>query len=195
MARVSSVKRLPPKLQALIVELHEQGVSFDEITAKVRELGGEVSRSAVHRYAQTMEKVGERLRRSRDVADALVKRLGDAPESRTAQLNVELMHSVIFDLVAGGEDGAPVAFEPGDAMFLAKALESLTRAQKTAAETVFKVRQEAAKEIAAKAKEAAERAGAEAKRMGMTADQADWIRAQILGVKLPDAPAAAGAHG
>ena len=45
-----------------------------------------------------MEALGEKLRRSRSVAEVLVRQLGDAPASRTMQLNVELLHTAILNL-------------------------------------------------------------------------------------------------
>ncbi len=58
----------------------------------------DVSRAARGRYSKDLAKVSERIRRGREVAEALVRKLGDAPESKITRMNVELVHSVITDL-------------------------------------------------------------------------------------------------
>jgi hypothetical protein len=173
---VSSIKLLSKELRTLIADLHEQGITLDQILEKLRELGvAHVSRSALGRYTIDLDKVGDRLRRSREVADVLMKRLGDGPESRTAQLNLELMHSVIFDLTAGGEDGEGIKLDPEQAMFLGRALKDLATAQKTQAEFILKVRAETAKEAAATVEKVA-------KAKGLTAETVAAIRSEILGL-------------
>jgi hypothetical protein len=176
MGRVSSVKLLTKELRELISDLHDSGVTLDQILAKLRELGVEsISRSALARYTIDIDKVGERMRRSRDMAEVLTKGLGKAPESQTAQLNLELMHSALFDLLAGGEDGAGLQLDAKQAMFLAGALKSLASAQKTQADFVFRLRQEIQKDAAA----SVEKVG---KAKGLTAETVAAIRAEILGI-------------
>jgi len=187
MSRKSTIKLLPSPLRDLINDLLQKEVTLDEIMAKLRELGVEgVSRSSLGRYAFDLNKIGERMRRSRDVAEALTQKLGEAPESQTAQLNLELMHSVIFDLVAGGENGEGTQLDAKDAMFLAGALKSLSGARKDEADFVFRIRQEAAKAMAAEAARQVDSVGAQ---QGLTAETVNAIKAKILGVKLPDARA------
>ncbi len=175
MARPSSIKKLPPEIRTMIADLREHGVTLDEILAKLRELGANVSRSALGRYTREIEEVGERLRRSREVADALVKRLGEAPESRQARLNIELMHSVILDLVIGAQEGGQVTLDPEQAMFLARSMKDLATAQKADAEFVLRIRQEAAKEAAA----AVDRV---AKTRGLSAETVADLKEQFLGI-------------
>ena len=106
MPRASSVRRLPPELREQIGALLDQGRTLDEITMHLNQLGAEVSRSALGRYKQHLDKVGEKLRRSREVAEALIAKLGNAPESKALRLNVELMHGVLMDLaINASEDG------------------------------------------------------------------------------------------
>ena len=123
MPRKSTVRRLPPALREQIGALLDQGRTLDEITAQLNQLGAEVSRSALGRYKQHLDKVGEKLRRSREVAEALIAKLGNAPESKALRLNVELMHSVLLDLALNanasedgegteGAEGKGVTLEP-----------------------------------------------------------------------------------
>ena len=107
------------------------------------------SNLAVH--IQGLSRAADMLQRTRAVAEAMVRRLGDGPESRAAQLNVELLHSMITDLVLAArpaDDDAPPELAAGiDAAqvhFLAKSLDHLTRAARTDAETTLRLRAEAA---------------------------------------------------
>jgi hypothetical protein len=184
MPRKSTIKLLPSPIRDLINQLLADGVTtLDQILEKLREIGVEnVKRSTLGRYAFDMNKIGERMRRSRDVANALVDKLGEGPENRAAQLNLELMHSVVFDLLAGGEDGAGVTFDAEQAMFISRALKDLSSAQKTQAEFVLKIRQETAKALKA---EAVKEVDSIAAQQGLTAATVNAIKAKILGVKLP----------
>jgi len=192
MPRKSTVRRLPPELREQIGALIDQGRTLDEITAHLNQLGAEVSRSALGRYKQHLDKVGDKLRRSREVAEALIAKLGTAPESKALRLNVELMHGVLMDLALNANDegegdrkgepaeGKPVALEPMGAMLLSKALDHLSRASKADAELVGKIREQA--EAAAR-KAAAETAVTAARKGGLSAESADAIRREILGIK------------
>ncbi len=175
MTRPSTIRKLDPEVREEIARLRDQGVTLDTILAKLHELGAEVSRSALGRYVKEIEDVGERIRRSREIADALVRRLGEAPESRQARLNIELMHSVILDLVMGAQDGGAVALDPEQAMFLARSMKDLASAQKSDAEYALKIRQEAAKQAAA----AVDRV---AKTKGLGADTVAALKQEFLGI-------------
>lgn len=190
MARPSSISRLPPEIRAEIGRLRDAGRTIDEILAHLRAMDVAVSRSALGRHVKGMERLGEQLRRSRAVAEGLVRQLGDAPESRTARLNIELLHTAILDLFMrageGEEEGvdedgrAALAGNPMGAMMLAKALEHLTKASRHDQEFIEKVEARAA----ARAKrEAAAAVDAVAKERGLSAETAAAIKAGIFGVK------------
>lgn len=181
----SKIKLLPSPLRDLINDLLQKGVTLDAIMAKLREAGVEdISRSSLGRYAIDVNKVGEKMRRARDISEALIDRLGAAPESRTAQLNLELMHSAIFELMAATEEGMPI--DPKSLAFIAGSLKDLASARKTEADFVFRIRQEAAKSMAAEAAKQVDAVGLE---LGVGADTINSIKARILGVKLPPARA------
>jgi hypothetical protein len=176
MGRLSTIKQLEPAVREQIASLRDRGVTIDQILAKLHELGEDhVSRSSLGRYIKEIEHVGERIRRSREIADALVRRLGEAPENRQAQLNIELMHTIIMDLVVGGEDGDAVTLDPEQAMFIGRALKDLASARKTDSEFILKIRQEAAKQ----ASEAVDRV---AKTRGLTADTVAVLKTEFLGI-------------
>lgn len=175
MPRQSSIKRLPKEIQELIGKLRENGRTIDEILAKLKELDAGISRSALGRHVKRIDDVGKQIRRSREVADALVRRLGEAPENRQLRLNVEMMHSLFMDLLID-EDGEPVTLSPKDARFLAGTLNDLARAAKTDADLVVRLRKDIMAEAADKAEEAAVEAG-------LTKARAADLRRQVLGVR------------
>ena len=191
MPRQSKVRRLPPEIREKIGALIDQGRSLDEIKAALDQLGADVSRSALGRYKQHLDRVGEKLRRSREVAEALVAKLGAGPESKTLRLNVEMLQGLILDLALNanedGQDGEggerkPVTLDAQDAMWLSKALDHLARASKSDAELVGKIREQAAREAQAKLDKAVDAATGEARREALTPEQAlDRVKAYYRG--------------
>ena len=189
MPRPSKIDRLPPEIREAIGRLRDHGRTLDEILEHLRTMEIEVSRSALGRHVLSMEKVGERLRRSRAVSEALVRQLGDAPESKTARLNIELLHSFIYDLLASAEDvtdgeevnlAAEVLKNPKALALFAEATEPLTKASRHNADFVQKVEERAearGKRDAVKAVESV------AKDKGLSADTLAAIKAGIFGVK------------
>lgn len=181
----STIKRLPPEIREQIGTLLNDGRTLDEILAHLRELGVDgVKRSALGRYKQRLDKVGEKLRHSREVAEALIAKLGAAPESKALRLNAELMHGLITELAlkAGDdvEDSEGITLDPMGAMLMSKALDHLARASKADVELVGKIKEQA--EAAAR-KAAADTAVAAARKGGLSAESTDAIRREILGIK------------
>lgn len=174
MARPSTIDRLPASVRELIGSLRSRGHTIDEILAKLEELDVDVSRSALGRHTQQLDAIGEQIRRSRQVGEALIERLGDAPESRQARINIELMHSLIMDLLAG-EGGEPVKLTPESSMLLATSLSRLASAHKQDVDRELKLRERVASAAADKVEEVARSAGLS----GATVDQ---FRRAILGV-------------
>ena len=201
MARASSVDKLPEEVRSEIGRLREMGWTLDQILEQLRGLydqdvdrpcGRLPSRSALGRHIQGMEKLGEKMRRSREVARALVRELGDAPESRTARLNIELLHSAVLDLnmrVADGEEvdaggAAALAGNPEGVMMLCKALDHLASASKKNVDFIVAAELRAATRMKSEAVKAVETV---AREKGLSADTIAAIKAGIFGLKIaPD---------
>lgn len=162
MARPSTVKRQAPEVRESIGLMHRDGRTLDEILDVLEEQYGVViSRSALHRHVKGLDKVLERLERSRQIAEAAVARFGREPEGKVARANIEIMHAAISEILATEDDDESSVAKPMDAMLLAKALEHLTKASRHDAEHIEKIRAAAAKEAAAKMEAAAKTALAE----------------------------------
>ena len=130
--RPSSIDKLDPEIKRLISDLRiEHGWTIDEIRAKLEELGKPVSRSALARHTKSIEEIGRELRHSREMAKALVETTDGGEDSRVADINIELMHSVVLRLLTATSDGELVTFGPQDTMFLSRTLSGLASARKT----------------------------------------------------------------
>lgn len=208
------VDKLPPEVRELIAALRQtHGWTIDQILDALRALAAgqpprlpgslppELTalplidpdklpgRSGLGLHIQGLDRLAARLHKTRAIAEALVRKTG-SEESRLTQLNVELMHSVVTDLVLAAEsaesgqanpdeDAAPgVLSDPAQVMFLAKALDHLASARKKDADMVLKARQEARVETVKVAEAAVRGAGLE---RGLSDRLATEIRARIFG--------------
>lgn len=163
--RPSSIDRLLPSLRELIAKLRRDGFTIDEIRAKLLELDVEVSRSALGRHVRTLADAQDRMRRSKAIADALVSQFGEQPDNKLARANLELMHSVVMQTITASDideetgEMQPVTFDPQQAMFLAKSLQSLASAEKTNSDRIMKAREEGKKEAREEARKKLDDAG------------------------------------
>ena len=189
--RPSSIDRMPEEIRAESGRLRAEGRTIDEILAQLRALGAPApSRSALGRHIKGLDRIGEQMRRSRTVAESLVRDLGRAPESQTARLNIELMHSIILDVFLRAADGeaidgegkAAISGDPEGLMFFAKALDHLGRANTSAIKAIQEAKKEGieiGKKLAARAVEQAGRA------QGLSRETVAAIRSAIFGVQAP----------
>lgn len=86
-----------------------------------------LSKSAVNRYKLRMDKVGEKIRQSREVARMWIGQLGAEPQGEVGKLLNEMVRNLAFDATVAMADGdAPV--EPKMLKDMAIAIERLERA-------------------------------------------------------------------
>ncbi|MCA1944546.1 MAG: DUF3486 family protein [Desulfovibrio sp.] len=187
MPGVSTVKRLPPEIRDEVHRLLESGRTLDAIVAHLRGMGVEaVSRSALGRYKQHFDRIVERVRRSREIADALVRNFGQEDEHKSARANIEMMHAIVSDMLmqigdpddpdAAGEGGG-LQLDARQAHDLAKALDHLAKARKADQDAIVRAREEGAR---AEAKAASERMEASARRAGVSDEVIRTIRRDVL---------------
>ena len=134
MARPSKVDRLPPEIRDAIGDLRRRGRTIDEILAHLKALGGEaaaVSRSGLGAHLKKWDALADRLRGSREAAEASRARVeNDGADDRMARLNVQMLHSAILGLW-NGEDGEALQLDAKEAMMLSTALKNLVSASRT----------------------------------------------------------------
>lgn len=175
MGRKSTVKELDPRIKEEVdAALRDGRLTLDEIVLLIRDAGGDVSRSAVHRYKASFERGMEVYRASQEMARVWAKRLEEEPESDTSRLARDVLGSVALhtsqSMMASGD-----AMPAGELMFLAKALDHLSRAAVNDTARILKIRQETAKAAALAASKAVKAAG-------LSDEAAEQIRQKILGV-------------
>lgn len=190
MGRPSSIEREDEEIREEIAKARAHGLTIDEILALLREgYGKDFSRSAMGRHCQKLDKLGQKARRSRMVAEALARQMGDASVSRMLRANVELMHSAILDLfmAAESEDGKPdsagmaaLQGNPEGLMFLAKALDHLTKSSKTDADFVAQIEERAEARLRRQVEQAV---STNAKRQGLSAETVAAMLDGAFGVK------------
>lgn len=169
----SAIDQLPPEIRDAVHDAIRDGAMIDEIVARIRDLGGDVSRSAVGRY---VKKANDLVRRQRDadrVAEIWVRELGERPEGKTGRLAIETMRTLaMFAAVELGEragDGEG-GIDPEEIGTLALAIRRIESAGKLSADRELAIR-----------REAGERAGEAARQEGLSPDVAAAIRAAVEG--------------
>lgn len=190
MARPSSISRLPPEIREAIGRLRDGGRTIDEILAKLHELapGAEISRSALGRHVQVLDRLGEQLRKSRALAEGLARGLGDRPAEAVTRANIELLHDAVFNLLQdaamaedeAGEELRAMVRSPKAAVMLAETLERLVKASRGNVAFVEAIEKRAAEKTRAEAGRAVEQA---ARARGLSAETAEAIKTSIFGVK------------
>jgi hypothetical protein len=211
MVRKSSIDRLPQQIQAEIGRLNQLGWTLDQILEHLRTLLDVApSRSALGRHVQRVERTMARLRQTRQISEAVARSLGDAPDSVAARVNAELLQGIIFDLLSMGEDGAKpaagdeegeggeprlsLAQDPKAIAQVAKAIRDLAGAAKVNVDYIAAAEARAAAQARRDAlAAAADTAASTARESGLSADTVARMRRDILGLRPPEAPPAAGA--
>jgi hypothetical protein len=184
MARPSKIDRLEPEIRAEIAELRAQGRTIDEILGKLRELKVDVSRSGLGRHIQELDAIAEQIRKSRAIAEQLVQRFGDAPESRTARLNIELAQSLAMKVMMGdGASDAPVTLDAREFMFVSQGLQKLAQAAKQDVEREAAIEEKFRAKVREKAAAAAKAVERELKRVGLSDEARSRIETEILGIQ------------
>lgn len=177
MGQRSSIRRLPRELREELDALLSDGRwTIRDITAKLRELGAEVSKSAVHRYSQDFERVARDIRLAREMAVAIGRELEAVPDGDAGRLAIESLQTLVLRarMQLANEDELDIQ----ELSFLSRAAKDLAAALKANVDTELKIRAKAAKDAADAATEVA-------KASGLSAETVDAIRERILGIARP----------
>ena len=128
MARTSKIRRLPPELREQLHSMLDAGVPLEDITAHLKSMGADVSRSGLGRYKQQVDKVSARMRESRQMAEVLMDRMGaDAATGKGGAALIQMLTTLTTDYMVRRID-AP------DAEMDVDALRALSRAIKDRAQ-------------------------------------------------------------
>ena len=179
MAPRSALAVLPPEIkQEFERRLTENGFqNYTELTEWLNEQGFQISRSAVHRYGQKIERRFAAIKDSTEAARLIADHASDEGDSRSealmAMLQTELFNAMVEIGEIGEEDLPPIA--RFDLMATAaKNIAALTSASARLKEYQQKVK--------AKVQATADEVEKAAKQGGLSDEAADIIRKQILGI-------------
>lgn len=187
MGRQSSINKLPAEvLAALQAWLRDPAISQRDAAMRTNallvELGMEqrISTTAVNRYSQKMEQVGEKLRQSREVAQMWIDRFGSAPGGQMGNLINEMIRTMVFELMLKLQDAE---LKVDDAPELAKMIRNLSQGVERLERAATENEKRAAEIRKAAQEEAAQAAEKEARKQGLSREKALEIRRQILGIE------------
>ena len=180
----SSIDRLPEdireKLQAL---LRDPRVTQLEATARINAILDEtdhperLSKSSVNRYKLRMDKIGTRLKESREMAQMWIAKLGAAPQGQVGLLVNEILRTLSFDMALVLQEGKLDGDNAPAVVDMLKGLAlTMMRLEKASSENVK--REEEIRRLALA--EAAEKAGDAAKQAGVSEATIRIIRRDVL---------------
>jgi len=175
----SSIDRLPEDVREKLQELlRDPRVTQLDATARINAILDEVdhderiSKSAVNRYAVQMEKIGARLRQSREVAKMWIGKLGAAPQGEVGKLLNEMVRTLAFEATMEMAEGSK-PIEPKMLKDMAIAIDRLERAASENVRREEKLRKQIISEAADVVEETA-------KKQGTSAATIDALRAAIM---------------
>lgn len=137
MTGISSIDRMPPEIRKLIDDCFERGWTVSDVTEHLRDLGADVSRSAVGRKRKAWGDIVAQVAESRTYAEVLVRSFKDAPDSKVATANVEMLQALMMRYLRGCMEKEEITLKPGDFMALGKASSSLGGARKAEVDTTI----------------------------------------------------------
>ncbi len=181
--RLSKVDLLPDSIREQLHQmLREKRHTQEEIREAINALIDEhnlpeemqLSRTGLNRYAIRMEKVGAKIRASREMAEVWAAKLGSAPTSDVGKLLMEFVKTLAFETsMSMAEDDKPVA--PKALGQLALVAQRLEAAAMTSHKREKAIRDAFAQEMAEKTEELV-------KTGGLSGGAADTIKREILGI-------------
>ena len=137
---VNRMRRLPREILDEVNRRLEGGWTVTEVTQALRELGTDISRSAVGRYRKQWADQIRDLAEVREFSRTVVAELSKQPESRMARLNTELLEAALFKCMNGlramTEDDPEKAIKLINKGAMAQML--LSRARRDDSETIIK---------------------------------------------------------
>ena len=159
MPRTSKVRRLPPELREQLHAMLDAGHTLEEITAHLKALGADVSRSGLGRYKQ---QVDARLRESRAMAEAVMERMGaQAATGKSGAALIEMLTTLTSDYLLRRMDDPDAEIEVDELRALARTVKERAQAARATQDYDLKLREEARREAEEAMRKAVEKAAEE----------------------------------
>lgn len=175
MAKRRPLRGLDPAIKAELDRLlTDDRHTIRDVTAHLRKLGAEVSKSAVGRYSQEFNKAAENIRYAREMASALGQELGDSLNTDTGRVSIEMIHGLLLKLIVQfTSDGSA---DPDVLLKLSRSIRDLESSSKLNTETTLRIRDRALRDAAKAAEDVAVSEG-------LSTTTIDAIKTRILGIK------------
>ncbi|RZN55587.1 DUF3486 family protein [Avibacterium paragallinarum] len=164
--RASKVDLLPPNIKTQLAMMlcdkqYSQAEILEEINDLIRDCGlpetALLSKTGLNRYASRMEKMGAKIRQSREIAEIWTKQFGEAPQSDIGKMLMEIVKNIAFETSLGmSEDGSA---DPKSIALLSAAVQRLEQAESLSFKREQAIRQETIKRAAEAVEEAAKETG------------------------------------
>ena len=167
----SSVDKLPTELREAVNAALADGATIDEITALIKDEGGDCSRSAVGRHAQKYRAWLREQRESDRAMQMWMQEFGDRPPGQAGLVLIETMRTMVFTSMAAFAERE----EPVPTQELARLSLVLKRIEDT--DRLRLARERAAEKAAEAAKPEP--------RKGLSPETVAWIRSQVEGRPFP----------
>lgn len=159
MPRMSIIDRFPLEVRKKIEQFRRDGMTIDEIMEELSKINKEeikipeISRAALGKHIQKIDKIGEHVRFAQEIAKTVLEKMDGKDTALILRANLEVMYSILLGILmdsvitpeSGGLD-QPVDITPRNASILARTLRDLISAQKIGADWEAKIREEARKE-------------------------------------------------
>lgn len=127
----SSVETLPPEILSELESLWGSGRwTLDQMVARLREVGADVSRSALHRATQKWDKRLERLKAAREIARTFKNAMKDDPDGDLGQIISEQLQMMAFEMTQRLDDDEDIVLDPATMVKLAKMSRDLAAGDK-----------------------------------------------------------------
>lgn len=179
MAPRSSIEKLPEEVRRWLERaLTENGFSgYVELETLLKEKGFVISKSAIHRYGQKIERRFKAIKQSTEAARIIAEGAEDKDDKRSEAL-MGMLQSSLFEALVEIEDAQSEEMSPMEKFqalsFAGKNIASLIQAS-----TKLKTYQA---EVKQRAEQAAKDVEKVVKKGGLSDDVADEIRRKILGI-------------
>lgn len=179
MAPRAKIEALPEDVRRWLERaLTESGFSgYEALEAMLRDKGFQISKSAIHRYGQKIERRFAAIKASTEAARLLTEGAADDQDARSEAV-IALVQTEIFDTIVNMQEASSEEISDAERLGMmseaAKNIATLTRASVTLKRFQAEVR--------ARIKTASEKVEDLAKSGGMTPSLIDSIKREILGI-------------
>ncbi len=179
MARRSTIEKLPEDVRRWLERaLTESGFSgYNELESLLRERGYVISKSAIHRYGQKIERRYGAIRAATEAARMLTEGAADDLDARSEAV-IALIQTELFESIVQLQEAEEGEVDPKERVALlskvAKNVATLSRASVNLKKFQSEVR--------ARAQQAASNAEKIARKGGLSSDAVQALRREILGI-------------